>query len=160
MNFRFLTGDVNWVDYGGKFISKKLNNGDFDYWLVLDFINMHEATGEETQDKYVVQILSVSPQEAGEEHVKSAFRCIGFDKEPKDTSDIERVLALSEYGIYATIWSSSGNNASKLIREAHKQILPITSLYGFYMDKRENLIGNTGWDFIKGDIGFKQEVRT
>ena len=35
MNLKFLTGDINWTEYGGKFVTKKLNNGDFDYWLVL-----------------------------------------------------------------------------------------------------------------------------
>jgi len=39
MRFKFLTGDVNWETYGGKWVSPKLNNGDFDYWLVLEFVN-------------------------------------------------------------------------------------------------------------------------
>jgi len=155
MNFKFLTGDVNWLQYGGKFVSKKLNNGDFDYWLVLDFINMQEATGETDGDKYCLSIQSISPQEAGTENIKSAMRCCGI--EDQEMSDLMKVEILSSYGVYAQLWTQSGNNYKKLFKDAHKEVMAITSLYGFYMDKRENLIGNDGWDFIKGDIGIKDK---
>ena len=31
VKFKFLTGDCNVSQYGGKFISNKQNNGEFDY---------------------------------------------------------------------------------------------------------------------------------
>jgi hypothetical protein len=46
MKFKFLTGDINWQTYGGKFISKKLNNGEFDHWLVIEVTNWANAVGE------------------------------------------------------------------------------------------------------------------
>ncbi len=157
MRFQFLTGDVDWKSYGGKWISKKLNNGDFDYWLVLDFINMEEATGETIPDgKYVVSIQAVSPQEAGDKNLKSAFECIGVYP-GEGATDLQKVLALAEYGVYAVLWSKSGNNYKKLLKEARYRALDIKTFFGFYMDKPENMIGNDGWDFIRGDIGFHKE---
>lgn len=141
-------------DYGGKLVSKKLNNGDFDYWLVIDFVNMIEAVGEkDATEKYMVSLQAVSPQEAGKEHVKSAIESLGFT--PK--TNLDKVLALSEYGVYSILWSKSGNNYKQLLREAHKEAENSTILFGFYMDKQQNRIGNDGWDFIRGDIGFKKQ---
>ena len=42
MRFKFLTGDVNWQTYSGLFVSRRLNNGDFDYYLVLRVENWNE----------------------------------------------------------------------------------------------------------------------
>ena len=43
MRFRFLTGDVNYVRDGGCFISDRQNNGDFDFWVVMDIRNDRET---------------------------------------------------------------------------------------------------------------------
>lgn len=157
LNFKFLTGDINYLEYGGKFVSKKLNNGDFDYWLVIELINyeQHLSKSEmENQDKYCVQISSVSPDQAGPDHIKSAFDCIVFQSVNAIT-DIDKVLALSEYGVSAVVWSKTGNNGLELLQEAKKESIVVSGLFGFYMDKPENRLGNDGWNFIKGDIGFK-----
>jgi len=74
LKFKFLTGDMNWQEYGGQFVSKRLSNGEFDYWIVLDFVNMHEATGDEDMPKYHVSVLAVSPDEAGEDKLRHAMQ--------------------------------------------------------------------------------------
>ena len=61
MRFKFLTGDVNWKEWGGKFVSPKQNNGDWDYWLVMDVINIPNETGDESVSKYYVSIHAVAP---------------------------------------------------------------------------------------------------
>lgn len=35
------------------------------------------------------------------------------------------------------------------LRKAYESIKLINSIRGFYLDKHENLLGNTGWDFLK-----------
>lgn len=155
IKFSFLTGDCNWLDYGGKWVSKKLNNGEFDYWLVLEFTNMDDACGRdnEGQSKYNVCLSAVSPSEAGNEKMHSAFACMGMEEEhDAQKNPLVQVEALHSYGIYAPLWQKDGNNAHKLLREARKQAFISEGLFGFYMDGPKNRIGSTGWDCIKGNI--------
>jgi hypothetical protein len=157
MRFQFLSGDVDWAQYGGKWVSKKLNNGDFDYWLVIELINMEEATGEKIPGgKYTVVIQAVSPQEAGEKNLLAASDCCGLEA-VEGLNDLTKVSLLSDYGVYAVLWSKRGNNYKQLMKEAKKEANIMQSFFGFYMDKQENVIGNDGWDFIRGDIGFKRQ---
>jgi hypothetical protein len=155
MNFRFLTGDVNYLEYGGSWVSKRLNNGDWDYWLVIELINMHNATGDEEQDKYDVSLYAVSPEAAGEENLNRALDSGGLDDDKLRDNALVQVEALASYGIKALLWRDSGGNARKSLREARRESALVESFFGFCMDRRQNAIGNTGWDFIAGDIGFK-----
>ena len=155
MNYRthFLTGDVNFLEYGGKFVTKKFNNGDFDYWIVIELINFEDATGEKLNgSKYIIEVSAISPQSAGENSLNSAFECCGMDF---TTDPLIQVEVLSNYGVSAPLESFRGNNAHKLLKEAKHNIPIYTGLFGFFMDPPKNRIGNTGWDFISGDIGFK-----
>ncbi len=150
MRLKFLTGDVNWKKYGGQFVTKKLSNGEFDYWLVADFMNFHDATGAYDNDKYVVIISVVSPQEAGKENIKEAKESYGLEDEK--IGDLFLVEILHSYGIKSNVWQCTGNNADKLMKKARKELSNINMLFGFYMDRPQNMLGSTGWDFIKGDI--------
>lgn len=147
MKFRFLTGDVDWRTYGGMFISKKLNNGDFDYWLVLHVDNLGDDA-----NTYHVSLSAVSPQQA-QAHLQPAFECCGIPVELQSDPMIQ-VESLASYGVTALLWSEEGNNLKNLLKQAHEQAEISTCLFGFYMDAPQNRIGNTGWDCIRGDIGF------
>ena len=152
MKFKFLTGDINWWTFGGKFISRKFNNGEFDYWLVLEVLNWneHERNPKET---YNVSLSSVSPSEAGEKNLKSACDSCGFNGTEDFLKDpIAQVDILHSYGVHTPVWSANGNNLKKLLREAHRQAVCVNGLYGFYMDQPVNSIGTPGWDAQKGNI--------
>jgi hypothetical protein len=149
MEFQFLTGDVDWETYGGKWISEKLNNGDFDYWLILEFINWIEATGESYDgDEFLVEITAVSPEEAGQDNIDSALQ--GYDI--NDPNDLMIVEALSSYGISAHMWRESGNDADALLHKAKQAALVVASMFGFFMDRPQNRIGASGWEVIGGDL--------
>ena len=155
MKFTFLTGDVNWLEYGAKWVSPKLNNGDFDYWIVMDFNNMDEACGSDNkgQPKYHIDLSAVSPHEAGEQNIARAYDCCGVVGEAREQADsLCLVECLHSYGTKALLWQSSGNNAHKLLKEARKQAACASGLFGFYMDGAKNRIGTTGWEAIRGDI--------
>ena len=162
MKFKMLSGDVNWSVYGGKFVSKRLNNGNWDYWLVINVINWEESLNtrefEELGYKYNVEIQAVSIEAAGEKNLDSALSCCGFSDDQMNVaeqSDLLKVESLSDYGVFATLWNKNGNNIETLMKDAHKEANLINMLFGFYMDREENRIGNDGWDFISGNIGFK-----
>lgn len=128
----------------------KDNNGDWDYWVLMKVINLHEDMDESYENKYLCELVAVS-LEAGKKELKSArsFLCLNGVKLTED----QKVETLAEHGTSATLWSKEGNNYRELIREAMKEAKMIKSItFGFMMDRPQNRIGSTGWDFIKGDI--------
>jgi hypothetical protein len=154
MKFKTLCGDINWRDYGTKLVSPRLNNGEFDYWIVLEFINMDEACGRdnEGQDKYHISLSAVSPAQAGSGKLKSAFDCCGICDEETQAIPLVQVEALSAYGVSALLWQASGNNAYRLMRDAKRQAQLCEGLFGFFMDGAKNRIGTTGWEALRGDL--------
>lgn len=151
LHFKMLCGDINWQDYGGKFVSKKLNNGDWDYWLVISVDNTEDYG--DFKFKYIVSVQAVSPKAAGEAELKRAFESLGLIEEDINQADpLTQVQALAEYGIYANLWTGTGNNIKQLMHEAHREVAGINILFGFYMDRQENALGADGWDFIGGNV--------
>ena len=148
MKFKFLTGDINWVTYGGKFVSKKLNNTEFDYWLVIEVLNWKEREAPAT---YNVSLKAVSPSEAGKKNIEAACECYGVEEDMEKLNPLVIVESLDAYGVAAQLWNNSGNNLKTLLKATHKEANLCSVLFGFYMDRPENRIGSTGWDFIKGD---------
>jgi hypothetical protein len=160
MEFEFLVGDVNWQDYGGTWVSKKLNNGDWDYWLVLEFMNLYNAMGDDTEkNEYYVEIRAVSPEAAGEESIQKALACCGYLDYPEsktaELDDLDKVEALNDYGTFATLWFKQGNNAEELLAEAKQYANACEGMFGFFMDGPKNALGHTGWDFIADDLSIE-----
>lgn len=169
IRFKFLTGEVNWQTYGGKFVSKKLCNGydgegavkgqdyDFHYWLVMDVCpNESWEYGNKKGPKYYVSLAVVSPEAADPEELQRAIDSWGIpgDELPRYMADpMFLVECLHSYGVAAYVWQGQGNNLSVLMREARKEAqLAGGMFFGFYMDAPQNLIGSTGWDTVKGDL--------
>lgn len=150
----WLSGDVDFASYGGKLVSPRFNHGDFDFWLVLEVINLHDTLGEETSAKYSVDVSVIAPSEVPQEDQEEARKsCGGTEKELKKLSKLALVDMLHSYGIRAIIWSQTGNNLCGLLREAKKQGESRgDTFFGFAMDAPQNAIGTTGWDMIRGDI--------
>jgi len=151
MQLKFLTGDVNYKDYGGKWISKKMNNGDFDFWYLVELINMHDATGDEDQPMYYLSLSVVAPSEVPKTEIDKALECYGIP-EIDVTNPVMLCEVLHGYGISAELWNGSGNNFKKLWVQVHQELKALGFMFGFAMDRYQNRIGSTGWDFIRGDI--------
>lgn len=143
MRTQHLAGDI--------WISPKQNNGDFDYWLVVNIINMDEACGC-NNPKYVAEVCAISPKEAGPENIKKALECCGMEE---TSNPLKLVQALHSYGVYAPCTSFSGNNARKVLQQAKCFLDVIASLLGVFLDGPKNAIGHTGWDLIRGDTSIE-----
>ena len=147
MRFKELTNNDTEI----RLISKKLNNGDFDYWLVIEVLYMEEFTPD-PDFKYMVTLQAVSPDEAGPDKLNSALESAGLEETSIELTDWVKVGLLSESGCYAQLWNDGGDNLRELLKEARNQATLSNIFFGFMMDKPMNMIGSTGWDFIKGDI--------
>lgn len=116
--FAFLTGDVNWKEYGGTFYR---SFGDGTYALI-EFIPLEEATpyGKIQGDKYMVvgMTLDLSPGGFSLRNLDSALRIIGA---PPSTRDPRVILeAVKAYGSYEEDFEFSGNNANQLMAKAKR----------------------------------------
>lgn len=162
--FKWLTGDVDWQDYGGKWISNKLNNGEYDYWFIIDFVNLLDACGEREAKKmggkYMVTLYSVSPSLAGEENLMEAIKGCGFNNsELKELSDEMKVEALVSYGVSAQLWSECGNFAKKLIAMAKKEAKTMGEVeYNLNVKSFANTLGHTHEDFLRGDLSISKAL--
>ena len=127
MKFSFLTGDVNFTRYGGKWISTRQSNGEFDYFFVVELLNWAETVGEREAppETYNVSLSVVSPHEA-KDKIGAALDCCGITEEMLATAtekgyrDMALVEALHAYGVHTPVWSKDGNNWCALMKEARR----------------------------------------
>lgn len=165
--FRFLTGDVNWKEYGGKFVSQRLANGydgpnavvgldyDFHYYYVMEVNPNEDYEYGDKRPHYYVTLSVVAPEAVPTNEMQRAYDCLGMyleDLEKLKADPIFAVEALHDYGTYAVVWQESGNNLSKLMAEARREAQLCEMMFGFYMDRYVNRIGTTGWDAVRGDV--------
>jgi hypothetical protein len=152
--FTFLVGDYRWQEHGGTWISQKLNNGDWDYWLVMELWSWRQVVPvEDAPAKYHVSLAVVSPEAAGDEKTRKATEWLDVDW--AQITDAMKVEALYAEGIRGDIWDADGNNYRELMRECRREARMAQAVLGFYLDRRVNMIDNDGWDAVRGQIGRK-----
>ena len=151
IRFKFLTGDINPIIYGAKWMSNPQSNGEFTYYFVIELMNWVEAVGERDapEEKYNVSLSIVSPEQAGEENMLRAFEGYGDDDDDVVKTPAMQVEALHQYAGGVNVWNQNGNNWQSLMRKAKKQAKQTEFLFGFVMDKPVNRLGETGWEQLK-----------
>lgn len=101
-------------------------------------------------ESFHVEILAVNPGIQRKETIEEIEQ--EFDISWKDLDEDAKISILCDRGIAATLWQDSGDNEEKLLEKAKEELKVIETLAGFYLDRPQNAIGSTGWDFMKGDI--------
>ena len=143
VRFSFLTGDINWAEYGGVWISQKLNNGDSDYWLVRGLVNGYEcleyafALSEEEElraqnageligklspsgeYKYMCTLSSICPAEFT--HGESAATFVGIGKTWDEMTDFEKVEAIHGYTSEFVEFRWYGNSYRSLFKACQQE---------------------------------------
>jgi hypothetical protein len=146
-------------DYNLIKFSKEINHGDFTFRFAIKLTYLEEYGDDVCKGgKYSVCVDAVSPESAGKDKVIDAIESWTDDQDVINqylSDPYTPYLTLLEYGISATLFHKQGNNKNQLLKDASKELKVIDMLFGFYMDKYQNRIGNTGWDFISGNIGWK-----
>jgi hypothetical protein len=85
-------------DYNKTMLGREWNNGDWSLRLATRVTYLEEYCDDKTQ-KYQVEIIAVSPEAAGKEHLEQARECCGIDgSETYKYIDYE---VLIDYGIFA-----------------------------------------------------------
>lgn len=141
--------------YDYNFISKKHfeaedGTGKFKFKITISVIDLDEATSELTgYGIYVNAVKTLKHQTT--ETIQAIAKANSFE-------DIKSVTVfdVSEYGLCAQFDSfhiTKEQLQNKLL-EIDNMIPIYGGMCGFYFDKPLNRLGNTGWDFINGNIGF------
>jgi hypothetical protein len=117
--FSFLTGDVNWKEYGGTFYR---SFGDGTYALI-EFINLEDTVGYGgiRGNKYAVvrRTVDLSPGGFSLRNLDSALRTIGASPATRDPRVI--LDAVNAYGSFDVDFELFGNNADRLLAEAKRR---------------------------------------
>jgi hypothetical protein len=156
------TGDVNMLDYGGKFY--RCVHG-LRYQFV-QFTNMNEACGRDNEghDKYVVELSEIDLDDLSSQQIRSAMDCVGLNaellKRIRDSDGIPAVLqaqaeACHYYGAKCPCGSWEGNNARKLLRDAYREAdLLARDKDALYcaLEKPVNKLGSTAREYARGDM--------
>ena len=153
MKWSILSGDVNWETYGGKLIAGPFDNGDFQYWFVIEVIEWAEAVGEDKaadiDGTHNVCLSVVAPSECPADELQSAFDSCGWEGMEIDSPAI-LVELLHGHGIRAVVHDDNGSLRG-LLRQSKREAVQAEFLFGFVMDRQQNAMGSTGWDFLRGD---------
>ena len=155
MKWSILSGDVNWETYGGKLVAGPFDNGDFQYWFVIEVIEWEEAVGEQEaadiDGTHNVCLSVVAPSECPADELQSAIDSYGWEGMEIDNPLI-LVELLHGYGIKAVVHNDNGSLRG-LLRLAKQEARVCEAFtFGFVMDTPQNAIGSTGWDCLRGDI--------
>ncbi len=159
MKFQFLTGDINWQEHGGVWVSDKQNPcEDLVYWITIDFGTMPNERWD-GKNEYFAIVSAICPAMVPEKEMESAKRSMGmYDDDLNQFLQERGELAIVEIlqscgGPSALIWQDTGPNWQKLFKEAKEQAsLHGGMFFGFSMDKQLNAFGATGWDFLAGNV--------
>lgn len=124
----------------------------------VELIDMWAATGDDSGDRYAAEMCEVDLRTAD---VKAALDCCGWSARFEADGPIHP-LHLAEmvysYGQKAPLWSDSGNNAIRLLKEARRAANendPRTGcniLRMMNMQRPVNALGSTAAEYARGDF--------
>ena len=162
--FSFLTGDINWRDYGGKWCSNPqstiLEGKRVEYWYILSLDNWENSTGgRHNGNRYVTSLEAIAPDLILDKDKQRALAFCGLEGGLDHLAPRHRIPALleclSSYGNVCPIREWEGNNAGLLLQQAKKLAREIASNPNGIQDcfsKPVNKLGSTGLEYMAGDI--------
>ncbi len=113
--YHWLTGDVNWKDYGGKWY----RYDGYSCYTIIELINMDDACGDVSDGKYLVIVSDISLSDVSLSTVQSAYRSCGIAATEETMKDQLFLLeVLHGYGACDNIANKYGNNYLKLMKWA------------------------------------------
>ena len=119
---------------------------NFDYRYLITANLWNDGYG---RDKWYVTLdLVPSPQSLCDEKAESVCQCCGIDRDELNHSDI------NDYGLGVILacQTTSEKDPQQLIDLASSIVSAVDSLRGFFLDRRINAIGTTGWDILQNAI--------
>jgi len=160
MSFKFLTGDVCWEDYGGKWYRK---TGPKTF-LIIEVMNWEDASGELGPGESTHNVSLSEVDLSDEESLVDSLRSCGWEIEDGevfnsyDGSEVGGELAMVEamhgYGCKAPLGDWNGSKIKKLMSHAGKKAIDLedTDEYEDAMGTPVNAIGSTAREYQRQEL--------
>jgi hypothetical protein len=150
----FLTGDVDWAEYGGTWVKATGEPGEF---ALVVFENMAEwgdgASGYNAEVR-LVNIITVRPS-ALSEAIRSCWDQAGWEDIPKESRVLAAVEALHGYGSSARLDTITGPSHPERVRaacfRAAEEMIGDRGGIDSKLGEPCNLIGTTWREAMNGD---------
>lgn len=160
--FKFHTGDVNWLDYGGVWC-RHIDGQRFHF---IELTNMDEACGRDNEGHptYSVTLSEVDGDVLDAEQIYAALESCGDNVIDSRAQGGHMVLPpfdatvaniVRSYGIASPLHEESTNNAHKGIAVCRAESYRLTRddrAYQQAMNRPVNRIGSTAREFGRGDL--------
>lgn len=146
--FRPLSGDVNYVDYGGTWY-RRVGKGRYH---VMELMNWQEVCGSDAPpERYNVALSEVDLLAMTPTMRMDALRSCGLEGED---SELAVLAAHYQYGHKAPLGQWDGNNYLELMKEARTLSAELDDprVHERYMQRPVNAIGSTAREYMQGDL--------
>lgn len=149
-NWKFLTGDVNWEDYGGKFYRRVETR-----FFIITVMNWFDAVGEdEATDEFNVSVDMCDLSELNDANKKDLLQSCGWDGADEDDPLVWAEMMHSS-GMRAPLWDANGDDIDSLMSEAKMEgdaLIEDSDEFEERMNQPVNAIGSTAREYMKGDL--------
>jgi hypothetical protein len=166
--FKWLTGDVSWDIYGGKWWRKVGHRR----YHVMELRNWEEDCGSDAEGgpTYHVSLSEIDMLAQTDESLAQGMNSCGWDADDLAEMckglrhpDLVMVECLHGYGHRSPLWDADGNNFTLLMRECRAQSLALDDpkLHEAAMSRPFNALGSTVREMGQGDVfsGLDRSVR-
>jgi hypothetical protein len=149
-NWKFLTGDVNWEDYGGKFYRRVET-----CFFIITVMNWFDTVGEdEATDEFNVSVDVCDIAELNDANKKDLLQSCGWDGADEDDPLVWAEI-MHSYGMKAPLWDANGDDIDSLMSEAKMEgdaLIEDSAEFEERMNRPVNAIGSTAREYMKGDL--------
>ena len=146
VRFNWLTGDVNYLDYGGKWFYNTKVEG---YYLVMELINLLENDSQSTE-KYMIELSIVNCRKVEPDKMRSVISYCGIDDD--NLPEEYLIECCHSYGLRSVEYSATGNNYKELRKECLDAARYTIKHLRSSLNKSKNALYATGHDMIEGKV--------
>lgn len=125
-------------------------------WLIIRVDDNH-LFGDPDDPEWRVSLRALYPKSVGDTQLRMALDTKGLSLDDfLYLSDEEKhevlVEALVDAGFSAPLATFLSDDANAAVIAAKQESVLASSTLNFYLQRKVNPLGNTGWDFLQGDV--------
>lgn len=155
IRFSFLSGDLNFLDYGGRWLSnEQVSETGEKFFFGIRLENWEDVSGEPGpgNTKYLLELVIIPhPDHISPERVQTAIASSGIDLLSMPVNSVlPTIEALWSHGVCVPVRQLNSNNWKGGMRELRRTAEK--AVYEEVLESTVNKIGSTGREYLEGDF--------